>query len=134
MIYRWEWVLKLTALRPDPVVAMTPLSPLIEEAQAQGFFVMLLVVCLDDPIRLLKRVANRVTEGGHNVPAERVLARYPRTLANLAVAVRIADAAVLCDSHAVAAGTHTAVAVCKKEWRQEKVVPLPRWARVVLGR
>ena len=107
---------------------------LIQEAQAQGFFVMLLVVCLDDPKHLLKRVANRVTEGGHNVPAERILARYPRTLANLAVAVRIADAAVLYDSYAVAAGTNTAVAVCKKEWTQEKVAPLPEWARVVMGK
>lgn len=107
---------------------------LIEEAQAQGFFVMLLVVCLDDPQHLLKRVANRVAEGGHDVPAERILARYPRTLANLAVAVRIADAAVLYDSYAVAAGTHTAVAVCKKEWTQEKVAPLPGWAMVVLGK
>ena len=107
---------------------------LIGEAQAQGFFVMLLVVCLDNPNRLLKRVANRVAEGGHNVPAERILARYPRTLANLAVAVRIADAAVLYDSYAVAAGTHTAVAVCKKEWTQEKVALLPEWARVVLGK
>ena len=107
---------------------------LIEEAQAQGFFVMLLVVCLDDPNHLLQRVANRVTEGGHNVPAERILARYPRTLGNLAVAVRIADAAVLYDSYAVAAGTHTAVAICKKEWTQERVAPLPGWARQVLSR
>ena len=107
---------------------------LIEEAQGQGFFVMLLVVCLDDPKHLLKRVANRVTEGGHNVPAERILARYPRTLANLAVAVRIADAAVLYESYAVAVGTHTAVAVCKKGWTQEKVVPLPEWARHVTSR
>ena len=105
---------------------------LIGEAQAQGFFVMLLVVCLDNPNHLLKRVANRVAEGGHNVPAERILARYPRTLANLAVAVRIADAAVLYDSYAVAAGTHAAVAVCKREWTQEKVVLLPRWAKAAL--
>ena len=105
---------------------------LIEEAQQQGFFVMLLVVCLDDAKHLLQRVANRVTEGGHNVPAERIFARYPRTLTNLAVGVRIADAAVLYDSYAVAAGTHTAVAVCKREWTQEKVVPLPEWAKTIL--
>ena len=42
---------------------------LIHEAQQQGFFVMLLVVCLDDPKSLLKRVANRIREGGHNVPS-----------------------------------------------------------------
>ena len=136
----WADARRATLLKAGrPFVSETVFShesklALIEEAQQQGFFVMLLVVCLDDPKHLLQRVANRVTEGGHNVPADRILARYPRTLANLAVAVRVADAAVLYDSYAVAAGTHTAVAVCKRDWTREKVVPLPGWARVVLGR
>lgn len=106
---------------------------LIKSAQAQGFFVMLLVVCLDDPQRLLARVAQRVAEGGHAVPAERILARYPRTLNNLTVAVRLADAAILYDSQAVVPGTHSAVAVCQRDHTQVKVNPLPEWAQRVLG-
>ena len=42
---------------------------LIKEAQQRGFAVVLLVVCLDDPQRLLARVRQRVKEGGHDVPA-----------------------------------------------------------------
>jgi len=53
---------------------------LIANAQRQGFTVALYVVALDDPQRLLGRVAQRVREGGHPVPPERILARYPRTL------------------------------------------------------
>lgn len=37
---------------------------LIEHAQHCGFAVVLLVVCLDDPKRLLDRVHQRVQEGG----------------------------------------------------------------------
>ena len=108
---------------------------LIAQAQAQGFFVMLLVVALDQPERLLERVAQRVAEGGHAVPPTRILARYPRTLAHLVQAVRAADAAVLYDSLEVTPGTHTAVAQCKKDWTQELVRPLPAWAqRVLWGR
>lgn len=106
---------------------------LIEKAQTQGFFVMLLVVALDQPERLLERVAQRVAEGGHPVPAERILARYPRTLANLTQAVRLADAAVLYDSQDVDPDTHTAVAMCKGTWTKELVQPLPQWAQQVLG-
>lgn len=106
---------------------------LIEEAQAQGFFVMLLVVALDQPERLLERVDQRVAEGGHPVPAERILARYPRTLANLTQAVRLADAAVLYDSQDVDPGTQTAVAMCKGTWTKELVQPLPQWVQQVLG-
>lgn len=105
---------------------------LIEEAQAQGFFVMLLVVALDQPQRLLARVAQRVAEGGHPVPADRILGRYPRTLANLTQAVRLADAAVLYDSHDITPGTHSAVALCKGTWTKELVQPLPQWAQQVL--
>lgn len=105
---------------------------LIQEAQAKGFFVMLLVVALDQPERLLERVAQRVLEGGHTVPPERILARYPRTLAHLTQAVRLADAAILYDSADVSPGTHTAVATCKGDWTQELVQPMPDWARRVL--
>ncbi|MCZ8251726.1 MAG: zeta toxin family protein [Hylemonella sp.] len=105
---------------------------LITEAQAQGYFVMLLVVALEDPQQLLERVAQRVREGGHAVPQERILARYPRTLAHLTRAVRLADAAVLYDSQDVTPGAHTAVALCKKAWTQELVQPLPGWAQRVL--
>lgn len=105
---------------------------LINQAQQLGFFVMLIVVCLDDPQRLLARVAGRVTEGGHAVPPERILARYPRTLANLAKAVRLADLAILYNSELVKLGTH-AVAICRHELTEEKITPLLGWARQVLS-
>ena len=66
------------------------------------------------------------------LPAERILARYPRTLTNLTQAVRLADAAVLYDSHDVTPGTHTAVALCKGTWTKELVQPLPHWAQQIL--
>lgn len=106
---------------------------LIDQAQQLGFFVMLIVVCLDDPQRLLARVAGRVTEGGHAVPPDRILARYPRTLAHLAVAVRLADLAILYDSEAVSPGTHRAVAICQRDWTEEKVNEMPAWAQRVLN-
>ncbi|MEO5660320.1 MAG: zeta toxin family protein [Polaromonas sp.] len=105
---------------------------LIDEATTRGFFVMLLVVALDQPERLLARVAQRVSEGGHPVPADRILARYPRTIANLGKAVRRADVAILYDSQEVAPGTHTAVALCKKDSTQKLIDPLPAWAQRVL--
>lgn len=78
---------------------------LIQDAQARGFFVMLLVVALDQPERLL---------------------------AHLTQAVRLADAAILYDTADVSPGTHTAVATCKGDWTQELVQPMPEWARRVL--
>jgi predicted ABC-type ATPase len=125
-------------LSGEPFVSETVFShesklTLIAEAQTQGFLVMLLVVALDDPAQLLARVAQRVSEGGHPVPTQRILERYPRTLANLTKAVRLADAAVLYDSSESVVDAQRAVALCKGAWTQELVAPLPGWAQQVLG-
>ncbi len=106
---------------------------LIAQAQEKGFFVLLLVVCMDDPKRLLKRVSQRIREGGHAVPADRILARYPRTLANLQKAVRLADTALLHDSETVLPGAHRLIAACAGTSTQVLHEPLPDWARRVLG-
>jgi predicted ABC-type ATPase len=105
---------------------------LIQEAQALGFFVLLLVVALDQPERLLARVSQRVLEGGHNVSAQRILARYPRTIGLLAQAVRVADAALLHDSFDAKSGTHKLVASCQGHATRILHQPLPQWAHTVL--
>ena len=70
----------------------------MREARSAGFSVVLLVVCVNDPQQLLGRVAQRVAEGGHDVPSDRILARYPRTLKHLASAIPLADLALLYDT------------------------------------
>jgi predicted ABC-type ATPase len=106
---------------------------LIAQAQQQGFFVLLLVVALDAAQTLVARVAQRVAEGGHAVANERIASRYPRTMAHLAQAVRLADAAVLYDSAQTSPGTSTAVALCKGAWTQVLVQPVPAWASQMLA-
>ena len=106
---------------------------LIEQARSAGFIVHLLVVAIDDPQRLVARVRQRVGEGGHDVPAQRIVQRYPRTLANLAQAVRRADIAMLYDSEDVRPGTHRMVALCRGSLTRVMHRPLPQWARTVLG-
>jgi predicted ABC-type ATPase len=86
---------------------------LITQAQAMGFDVVLYIVSLDDPQRLLARVKQRVREGGHNVPAQRILDRYPRTMANLKLAVRLANVAFVYDSAEVERGAHLLVPMCE---------------------
>ena len=106
---------------------------LIDRAQLLGYQVVLYVVCLDDPQRLLARVSQRVREGGHDVPASRILERYPRTLAYLAQAVRIADLAFLYDAVDVTQGAHNLVALCEKKQTTLMTDELPCWAATMLA-
>jgi len=84
----------------ETVFSHTSKLDLIAAAQRAGFAVALLVVCVDDPQILPRRVALRVEEGGHPVPAERILSRYPRTMRHLSVAVRRVNLALLYDTSA----------------------------------
>jgi predicted ABC-type ATPase len=105
---------------------------LMRQARAAGFVVVLLVVCVSDPRQLLQRVAQRVTEGGHDVPADRILARYPRTLEHLRAAIPLADMALLYDTsgagHQGVSGPKL-VARYRSGQRLWQVSRPPRWAR-----
>lgn len=102
---------------------------LIDDAQRCGYTVALYIVALDNPSRLLSRVAQRVREGGHAVPPERILTRYPRTMSNLAQAVRKANVSYLYDAAEASDGGPRLVAVCAPGGITPVAQPLPAWAQ-----
>jgi predicted ABC-type ATPase len=60
----------------------------LKEAAAAGYTVVLCFIGLSSPTTCEERVAMRVSQGGHDVPADKLQARYPRTIANLRSAIR----------------------------------------------
>ncbi len=56
---------------------------LIQQAQRRGYFVTLLFFSLSTPEQAIKRVAKRVSQGGHNIPTDVILRRYEAGLRNL---------------------------------------------------
>ncbi len=59
---------------------------------------MLVFVGTADPAINLDRVAQRVEEGGHDVPADRIVARYSRTMDLLPRAVEQSHKALIFDN------------------------------------
>ena len=55
----------------------------LEEAVEAGYTVVLFFVGISSPDVSLDRVAQRVVEGGHGVPTDKLVTRYPRTMENL---------------------------------------------------
>ena len=60
----------------------------LQEASEAGYTVILCFVGLAGPDISEERVAIRVSQGGHDVPAAKLRTRFPRTMANLKRAVR----------------------------------------------
>ncbi|MEZ5705201.1 MAG: zeta toxin family protein [Burkholderiaceae bacterium] len=120
----------------ETVFSHTSKLDLMAAAKRAGFAVVLLVVCVDEPDLLLLRVVQRVEEGGHPVPPERVLSRYPRTVRHLAVAIRRADLAMLYDTSLPTEAVIQPPRMVARfrdgrlVWRSNS---LPNWAQTMLG-
>jgi predicted ABC-type ATPase len=60
----------------------------LKDAVDTGYTVVVCFIGVSGPEISEERVAMRVSQGGHDVPPDKLLARYPRTLANLQSAIR----------------------------------------------
>ena len=71
----------------------------IEWAQANGYEVTLLFFWLDSPNIAKERVAQRVAEGGHNIPLETIERRYYNGITNLfAIYIDMVDICYIFDN------------------------------------
>ena len=70
----------------------------LDQAKVAGFDVLLFFVAVDDPSINVERVGTRVQTGGHDVPSDRVIARYHRTMALLPDMIDRADRAWIFDN------------------------------------
>jgi predicted ABC-type ATPase len=60
----------------------------LKQAAELGYAVVLCFVGIAGAATSEQRVAMRVSQGGHDVPPEKLVQRFPRTLSNLAAAIR----------------------------------------------
>lgn len=70
----------------------------IEMAKRFGYRLMLFHVCVEDPDLSVARVTERVKEGGHPVPEEKVRARYDRNGPLIRQAALLSDIAHIFDN------------------------------------
>ncbi len=112
----------------DPVGAKVEA---LRAAQATGYTVVLIFVCVDSAELSALRVQSRVLDGGHDVPRDKIAARYERMRTNVKVALTFVDLAIVVDNSAldhplrpVASTSHGRVCYLNP--------PLPWWAAEVL--
>jgi predicted ABC-type ATPase len=70
----------------------------ILKMQQAGYFVVLLFVGLSDPQLSMARVSTRKTQGGHDVPIQKLWSRFPRTQKAIAHAAPLADMTLMFDN------------------------------------
>lgn len=103
---------------------------MIAQAKQKGWLVFLIYVGVDNVETSIKRVAQRVAEGGHNVPEEDIRRRYARSLANLPVALEQADRTLIFDNSTQAG--HQQVLTIENGIVTQKARKLPEWVKTLL--
>lgn len=64
---------------------------LLQKAKEKGYFVRCYYILTIDPMINVLRVKARVAAGGHDVPEEKIISRYGKTLALIKEVVKVCD-------------------------------------------
>jgi predicted ABC-type ATPase len=103
----------------------------LREAAHAGYTVVLCFIGTSGPEVSEQRVAMRVSQGGHDVPTEKLIARFPRTMANLKAAIREIPAVWIFDNDDLR--TPFRLAAVFEGGKLVKVnQPVPKWLRPLL--
>ena len=98
----------------------------VAKAKALGYCVNLVFVHVDNPELNVGRVINRVIEGGHTVPEDKIRSRLPRTLKHVAVAALLSDYFVVFDNSRLDKPFQKILTIKKGVVIQHRN-PLPHW-------
>lgn len=98
----------------------------LDDAVRQGYNVVLCFIGLANPGISEQRVAMRISQGGHPVPAEKLRTRFPRTLANLRAARSQLPHVWVFDNSDLRTPYHL-VAIFEAGRLVKLIRPVPRW-------
>lgn len=102
---------------------------LLHDALAAGFDVTLVFIGLATAELSARRVAQRVAQGGHDVPRDRIESRFERSIANLREAIRFVPVVELFDNSLIDTPYRKVATFMAGEltWRMRGAIP--RWCR-----
>lgn len=100
----------------------------LREAREAGYFVVVHFVGIASPEHSRARVIQRVNEGGHDVPDDKIAARYPRVMENLARLLDVPDDLTIHDNSDLAA-PYRVIARLSRGVLLELDATIPPWAR-----
>lgn len=104
----------------------------ILRAKQAGFFIRLFFVSTESPTINAKRVANRVLNGGHDVPIPKIISRYDKSIANCTALAPYVDRLYVYDNSIEDTEARLLFRLGNGEIAKRYVDDLPRWASTIL--
>ena len=103
----------------------------LKDAAGAGYTVVLCFIGISGPEVSEERVAIRVSQGGHDVPTEKLIARFPRTLVNLNAAMHALPHLFVFDNDDLRTPFRQ-VAVFERGRQVSFIKPVPNWLQPLL--
>jgi predicted ABC-type ATPase len=100
---------------------------LLKQAQSLGYRTYLYYIATEDPAINVARVKARVNMGGHDVPEDKIVSRYARSLSLLIEAVKHTNRAYLFDNSRQATDRLWVAEITEGRELELKCDPMPRW-------
>jgi len=103
----------------------------VAKAKALEYEIILVYIHLATVELNEARVQQRVSEGGHDVPPEKIRSRIPRTMKNISKIILLVDEVRLLDNSSKE-DPFKQIAVVKNGLREKRGSRLPEWAEEIL--
>ncbi len=103
----------------------------VAQAKALGYEIILVFIHLDTVFLNQARVAQRLSEGGHNVPDEKVASRIPRVLQNIKKTLPLCDQVRILNNSRIDSPFQQ-VAVIRNGQKLQQDIALPDWVKELL--
>lgn len=95
---RQELLIERASMAFETVMSHPSKIEFLKLAKQTGYQLMLIFVGVTDPELSVLRVRQRVANGGHNVPRQKIIDRYQRVMSLLPQAIQAVDRALLFDN------------------------------------
>lgn len=101
-VYSTKWredcLAEMKSLIFETVLSSPEKIAFVEKAKQKGYFIRLFFIGTDNPKINASRIAQRVLEGGHDVPISKIISRYSKSIINCSACAKIADRTYIYDN------------------------------------
>ena len=103
----------------------------VAQAKIACYEIIMVFIHLDDISLNLSRINQRISEGGHSVPAEKVETRIPRTLENIRKVIPLCDSVYILDNSRSDNPFKKLVTISNGKIKKESA--LPSWCELIIS-
>ena len=104
----------------------------LKRAKEEGYFIRMFFMCTESPTINAARIANRVMEGGHDVPIQKIISRYEKAIVNAVKVMRFADRAYFYDNSIDNQNAQLLFRTTEGQFTKSYTNSIPEWANKIL--